>query len=196
MTKQSLTFAAAFRAYIAALPARARNRSAGRDARFLERHLIDPATVPFSGQPIADVTDEEILEFLLSMRDRPALARRCTEKIRAFFAWAMWPPRRVQFGLRSDPAFYILPRHMADRSAKARYRFLNVGELHAYLAAAATLKPHQEAFAVVLAMTGHPASELGRMRWPELDLSRKVWAAARGMETSSGWPLQTRSSAG
>ncbi|OWV68093.1 hypothetical protein ATY76_14400 [Rhizobium sp. R339] len=176
MTRHSHTFAAALAAYIAELPERRHNRSAGRDATFLERYL---ATVPFSEKPIADVTDGEVLDFLCSMRDRPALARKCTQKIRAFFAWAMGPHRRAQFGLTSDPALYILPRHIAG-PPEPRYRFLDDYELHAYLAAAATLKPHEQALAEALALTGDHPSKLGRMRWSELDLARKVWTAPGG----------------
>lgn len=180
MTRHSHTFAAALRMYIAELPERRHNRSASRDAIFLERHLLDPAKVPFTGKPIADVTDGEILGFLCSVRDRPELARKCTQKIRAFFAWAMWPPRREEFGLKTDPALYILPRHIAGRPVRPRHRFLDVDELHAYLAAATTLKPHQQALAEALALTGDRPSKLGRMRWSELDLDRKVWTAPRG----------------
>ncbi|MBX5272991.1 hypothetical protein HJB99_30820 [Rhizobium sp. NLR17b] len=179
-TMQKCTFAEAVGAYIIVeVGPRTRNLSVGRDIRFLEQYLLDPATNPFSNKPVADVTDRDILAFLVSLADRPAVARLCTRKIRAFFAWAMWPSRRMQFGLEINPALYILPRHIAGRP-QARLRFLEVDELHAYLAAAATLKPHQQAFAEGLALTGQRPSDLGRMRWSELYLDRQVWAAKRG----------------
>lgn len=179
-TMQKCSFAEAVGAYIIVeVGPRTHNLSVGRDIRFLEQYLLDPATNPFSNKPVADVTDQDILDFLVSLADRPAVARLCARKIRAFFAWAMWPDRAQALGLRSNPALYILPRQIAG-PVRTRYRFLDEDELHAYLVCAKTLPPHQQAFAEGLALTGQRPSDLGRMRWSELYLDRQVWAAKRG----------------
>ncbi|OWV68095.1 hypothetical protein ATY76_14410 [Rhizobium sp. R339] len=117
------------------------------------------------------------------MRDRPALERECARQIRFLFAWAM---RRERFGLKANPAQYVLPGHIAGQ-AEARFRVLEVDELHAYLAAAATLKSPQRTFAEGLALTGQRPGDLGRMRWSELDLDRKVWLSSR---LSTGYVLR------
>ncbi|ASY62612.1 hypothetical protein SJ05684_c11560 [Sinorhizobium sojae CCBAU 05684] len=178
MTVKTYTFAATVRIYIEQFPTRRHNRSADQDARFHERYLLDPASNPILEKPIADVTDGELMRFLFSLRGRPALARSCTQKIRAFFVWAMQPERREVFGLRSNPALYILPRYIAG-PIRPRDRHLDDEELHAYLAAAETLEPPQRALAEALALTGQLPSKLGRMRWTELDLGRKIWRAPK-----------------
>lgn len=74
MPSHTYTYRAVLASYIWALPDRPHNRSADRDARFLERHLLDPSRVSFLEKPIADVSEYEIGMFLASLRDRPALA--------------------------------------------------------------------------------------------------------------------------
>lgn len=175
MTKQPYTFASALKVYIAELRARRhKRRSAGSDAWFLRRYLLDPATNPFMDRPIAAVTDTDIADFLRSLSDRPALAHRCTRKIRAFFAWAMRPARRQKFGLRCSPAANIMP------PGRPRQNVLDEEELRAYLAAAETLGPPRGTLAEGLALTGLPPSLIGRMRWSELDLDRKTWTVPKG----------------
>ena len=176
------TFGDVVRTYVAELPKRRHNRSAGQDAKFLLHYFVDTRINSWADKPFTEVSDTDILGFIRSLRDRPALAHRCNCKIRTFYLWAMQPPRRQSFGLTSNPAMYLTPRKFAPYTIR-RANFFERG-LYAYLLAVEALAPPYRAFAEALALTGEPPSELSSMRWAELDLAKSTWTALRRKDST------------
>lgn len=171
------TFAEVVQTYIAQLPNRRHNRGAERDAKFLLHYLVDTNVNSWAAKAITEVSEEDILTLIGSLRDRPALANCCLRKVRTFYVWAMQPPQRHYFRLTSNPAANLLPRFVAPYRSRPNIFFDE--ELHAYLVAVEALTPPYRALAEALALTGHCLSDLATMTWAELDLSANTWTPMR-----------------
>lgn len=136
---------------------------------------MDSSVNPSALKPIAQVTDSDVLELIVSMRDRPALARNCLSKLKTFFRWAMRPERRSEFGLAANPVSDITAG-MLGLHPRWRDRHFRELEMRAYLVALDRLEnPSQRIYCQVLVLTGQRPGDLGLMRWSDIDFDRKLW---------------------
>lgn len=176
---RSWPFAAVLELHIEQLHLRHRNRSADQDIRFLRRNFLDPSANPFALKPIGQITYTDVLNLIMSTRDRPALARKSLSKIKTLFNWAMHPHRQATFGLAANPVSDLTAR-MLDLRARWRDRHFSEPEMRACLAVADRLeKASQRVFCQALVLTGQRAGDLAMMQWSELNLEEGVWIRPR-----------------
>ncbi len=180
------TFEHVARAYIDYVPSRKRNRHAAQDARVVQNELLErrdrKGTLiwrnEWADKPIADVTDEEIADLILQIRDRPApaLAYEALSQLKAVFRWAMFPQRKRKYGLSLNVAASIMPTHF-ELSKTVRLRVLNDAELRAYWEAADNTPYPYGPFFKALLLNGQRRDENAGAKWGEFDLKSRdpIW---------------------
>jgi integrase len=145
--------------YLAALATRLRPRS----LEEVRRHLNNHAT-PLHGLPVAKMQRRDVAELLTAIAagSGPVAANRVRSSISAMFHWAM------KAGIaEANPAAFT-----NKEGERSRSRVLNAGELREIW----TALPEGDYGSIVrlLILTGQRRTEIGDLRWSEIDLKRGV----------------------
>jgi integrase len=117
-------------------------------------------------RPLAALTRREISTRLLELKDEhgPVAANRARSTLSALFTWA------IRRGLVDvNPVAGTI-----QNEERPRERVLSLEELRAIWIATEDLSDH-DAIVRLLALTGQRRSEVGGMRWSELDLGGATW---------------------
>jgi len=185
------TFAAVVEAYIAELPFRLHNKTWEKDQKFLRRYVLDPTFDRVLNKHVSDVTVMDVVMMIREIADRPApaVARNCLMKIRHLFRWAMFPVRRLQFDLETNPTQDLAPWHL-DLEPRATRRFLSDNKMGKLLFAVDQLPSAGDRVRMLcFLLTGMSLTELSWMRWSEVDLAKKIWMRPTQKGTSVEMPL-------
>jgi integrase len=155
--QQAETFEAVLRLYFVGKNLRPRSRVE------IERHLLKNAA-ELHRRPLAQITKREMATCLATVTDRsgPIQANRTRASLSAFF---MWCCRR---GLIDSNPVGFTERHKEE----SRHRVLSDPELRQLWKA---LPESDYGKAVkLLILTGQRRDEIGKLRWSEVDLARRV----------------------
>ncbi|RAX40738.1 site-specific integrase [Rhizobium tropici] len=182
------TFAAVVEDYLEDIPTRKRNRHAEQDKREIRRELLERKDKdgkvwknPWASKPIAEVTDADVAELIVAIRDgkhreraAPGQAYNTWGHIKALFSWAMWPERRQGYGLTVNPVAHLQPKHF-KLSKTASTRTLTDDEIRAYWAAAEDTPYPLGQFYKLLLLTGQRKNEVAGARRSEISDNRQLW---------------------
>jgi integrase len=129
-------------------------------------NMVLPA---WRGRSVREVRRRDVIELVeeAALRRGPGAARKLLRTLSKFFGWLL--TRDVVEASPCVGVSALLPRRQ-----KARERILSDLELAALLRAAATKHPSDRAV-WVLALTGARRTEVGGMRWSELDPATRTW---------------------
>jgi integrase len=121
----------------------------------------------WKGRRIQDITKRDVITLLDSVRDRaPVMANRTLAAIRKLFNWCL--ARDV---IQVSPCTLIEP----PAPERSRDRILSDDELRlVWNAAEGDGWPFRELIKMLI-LTGQRLSEVGGMRWEEIDLEGKLW---------------------
>jgi integrase len=150
-----------------------RRVSKTRKAAIVERELRREFIQRWSGRPITDITQHDVVAVIDEAVDRgaPYQAHNLLGHVRTLFNWAI---ARGVYGLDRSPCDRLKPAAVIG-AKKARTRILNDAELRALWIAAGSLGyPYGPLFRL-LALTGQRKSEVAEARWSEFDLAKKLW---------------------
>ncbi|TBY07347.1 tyrosine-type recombinase/integrase [Rhizobium laguerreae] len=169
------TFASVMADYLAHIPSRKRNLTAGDDIAFIKRNILNPKTNPWMNLPISEVTDADVTALVRAIERRaPTQAFHTFTKLKTFFRWAMHPDRRGRIGLKHNPIEVATAKDLG-LGIDDRVRVLDYEEVYAYLKAAnATPYPYGP-FAHALMNCGQRDGVVAAMRWSQINVARKLW---------------------
>jgi integrase len=147
----------------------AKTRKAAVVERELRREFIDR----WSGRPVTDITQHDVVAVIDEVVDRgaPYQARNLFGHIRTLFNWAI---ARGVYGIEHSPCDRLKIRALAGEK-KARTRILNDEELAGLWAATDKLQYPYGPLFKLLALTGQRKSEVAEARWSEFDFAKKIW---------------------
>jgi integrase len=125
-------------------------------------------------RPIDSITRADITRVLDDAKKRgaPYMAHNLLQTIRPMFNWAI---ERGVYGLDASPCDRLKPGRVIGKKA-LRTRVLADDELFALWRAASRLPYPSGAFTKLLALTGQRRTEVGSMRWREIDLVKREWS--------------------
>jgi integrase len=152
------------------------NRTGAETARIFNREVL-----PYWGSwTVGEVRKRDVITLLDRVRERgsPIMANRVLAAVRKFFNWCVG--RGI---LELSPCSGIT----APAREQARHRVLTDEELALVLDAARQLGFPFGSIVEVLIMTGQRRDEVGRMRWEDLNLERKLWVIP-GEHAKNGKP--------
>jgi integrase len=158
--------------YLAALPTRAANSKQARGRDLTPDYIRDVKRnigrlVDALGRERADTITRANIELLLDRYAKsPDTLRKLHGRIYRMFAWAQ--QREL---VERNPAQGIDPPR-----SKVRTRVLSLNELARIWHATEQLNPTYRDITRLLITTGQRYSEVGGMRWGELDLDRALWS--------------------
>jgi len=141
-------------------------------------------------RPIDSITRADITRVLDDAKKRGAehMAHNLLQVVRPMFNWAI---ERGGYGIDASPCDRLKPGRVIGKKAR-RTRTLNDEELFALWRAAGRLPYPWGPFAKLLALTGQRRSEVGEMRWREINMAKRVWsipAERMKMEAPHAVPL-------
>jgi integrase len=141
-------------------------KSTARSSEYTFNNIVLPA---WRGRSVQDIHRRDVIELVeTTAGDRgPFAARKLTRTLSKFFGWLL--TRDVVEASPCPGVSAILPRQ-----PKPRERVLTDLELAALLKAADTDHPSDRAV-WVLVLTGARRTEVGGMRWTELDPEMRTW---------------------
>ncbi len=128
-----------------------------------------PPTVlqSWTGRKVQDITKRDVIALLDTVRDRaPVMANRNLAAVRKMFNWCL--ARDV---IQVSPCSLIEP----PAPERSRQRFLKDDELRMVWNAAEGDGWPFGPLVKLLILTGQRLSEVGGMRWEEVDLANKLW---------------------
>jgi integrase len=150
-----------------------RHVSKTRKAAVVERELRREFIERWTGRPITDITQHDVVAVIDAAvdRDAPYQAHNLLGHIRTLFNWAI---ARGVYGLDRSPCDRLRPAAVIGKKL-ARQRVLNDDEVRALWAATDDIGyPYGPLFRLLL-ITGQRKSEVGEATWPEFDLDKKLW---------------------
>ena len=150
-----------------------RHISKTRKAAIVERELRREFVKRWTGRPITDITQHDVVAVIDEAVDRnaPYQAHNLLGHVRTLFNWAI---ARGVYGLDRSPCDRMRPAAVIGKKL-ARQRILNDDEIRALWAASAAVEyPYGPIFQLLL-LTGQRKSEVGEASWSEFDLNSKLW---------------------
>ena len=167
LRQQSITFGAVAEDFIAQkLPDERKGKEVETDIR---REFLPV----WRKRPITEITPLDVRNVIKAAVDRGARyqAHNLLTEVRRLFAWAI---DQQVYGLEASPCDRLKPKAIVG-VRKPRKRILDGDELRAFWRATKRLDyPYGPLFRV-LALTGQRKSEVAEARWPEFDLTEKLW---------------------
>jgi integrase len=164
--KRANTFTQVAEDFIAEkLPGERQGREVERDIRreFLKR---------WAEQPIAEITDEDVLLLIREIKKRaPTQARNLLATARRLFAWAI---DQRSYGLKANPCADLRPSKIIGDKI-SRTNILSEDELHAYQRAARRTPYPFGPLHQMLLLTGLRLNEAADAQWSEFDLKSGIW---------------------
>jgi integrase len=169
----------------AAAQRRQQNSFAAVAAEFLDRHasglkksaearrIIEQEFVKRWGQrPVTDIMPEEVAAAIRAIvkRGSPYQAHNALGYIRRLYSWAIGTH---EFGVEASPVERLSPKDLIGKRG-ARDRTLSDDELRAVWNAAGEMGyPYGDIFRLLI-LTGQREREIADMRWPEVDIGKKL----------------------
>jgi integrase len=161
--QRAQTFEAAFDAYAADKLVHLRTGAA---VKSTVARLVYPS---WGERPLREITRADAKALIREIKERaPINANRVLSYLKTFGTWAI-----DEADLLDNSPFAAIKRPTPEKD-RARDRKLSDAELRAFWHACDVLGIFGRAFKVML-LTGQRRSEVGAMRWSELDLRNKVW---------------------
>jgi integrase len=167
LRQQQVTFGAVAEDFIKTkLPAERKGREVEGDIR---RELMPR----WGKRPIADITPIDVRTTVKAVVDRgsPYAAHNLLVLARRLFEWAI---DQHVYGIEVNPCSRLKPKAIVG-ARKPRKRVLNDDELRAFWRASERLSYPYGPLFQLLALTGQRRSEVGKARWNEFDLAKKLW---------------------
>jgi integrase len=150
------------------------NRSVREISRLLRRELGKP----WSNRSIHEITKRDVVEVISAIEQRgvPAAANKTLKSIKTFLRWCVG--RAI---LDQSPAEGVpLPAKEV-----ARDRVLSDKELAQVVLAARRMGGPYGGIVELLALTGQRREEVARLKWEELDLTRRIWTLPKSRTKNS-----------
>jgi integrase len=144
-----------------------------RKAAIVERELRREFIKRWTGRPITDITQHDVVAVIDEAVDRnaPYQAHNLLGHVRTLFNWAI---ARGVYGLDRSPCDRLRPAAVIGKKL-ARQRILNDDEVRALWAATDDIGyPYGPLFRLLL-ITGQRKSEVAEAQWSEFDLDKKLW---------------------
>jgi integrase len=165
--KRENSFAAVFGDFV-------KEKLAGeRQGRDVERDMRKEFVAAWSKRPIADVTDEDVLQVIRAVKQRgsPSQARNLLGYARRFFDWAI---DQRGYGIKSNPCAGLKPARLVGEK-RSRERVLTDDELFAFWRATGRMGYPAGALYRLLILTGLRLNEVADAKWSEFVLRDGVW---------------------
>jgi integrase len=165
--QRAQTFGAAFEAYAEDRLSQLRS---GEAVRSTVRRLVYPK---WGDRPMKEVRRADVGELIRSVKNGtgPIAANRLLAFVKTFFLWA------IDEEIIDDSPAATVKRPVSEKD-RARDRTLSDAELCVIWKACDDLGVFGRAFKLML-LTGQRRTEVGEMRWSELNLRDKVWTLSR-----------------
>jgi integrase len=160
--QRAQTFKAAFEAY-------ADDRLTKLRSGAVVRSIVERLTYPaWDDRPLREITRADAKELIRKVAQKtPVNANRLLAYLKTFGTWA------IDEELIDNSPFASIKRPTSEKD-RARDRTLSDIELRAFWRACGEMGIFGRAFQV-MALTGQRRTEVGAMRWSELNLKDKVW---------------------
>jgi integrase len=160
--RRAETFAAAFDAYDEDRLGQLRS---GKVVKSVVKRLVYPK---WGDRPIKELKRSDVVELIRGVRSgAPIAANRLLAYLKTFFLWA------IDEELIDDSPAATVKRPTSEKN-RARERTLSDTELRAVWRACGDLGVFGRAFKLMI-LTGQRRTEVGAMRWSEINLRDKVW---------------------
>jgi integrase len=128
---------------------------------------------PWGSRPITDITTLDVVTVIRAKKaeGHPAQARNLLGHVKRLLDWAV---EQHCYGLEKSPAESLRAIKLIGKKNRRR-RVLTDDELRAvWQAAEATDYPYGPLVRMLI-LTGQRKSEVGEARWPEFDLTKRLW---------------------
>jgi integrase len=165
--KRENSFAAVFEDFV-------KEKLAGeRQGRDVERDMRKEFVIACGKQPVANITDEDILQVIRVVKQRGATshARNLLGYARRFFDWAI--DQRV-YGIKVNPCAGLKPARLIGEK-RARERVLTDDELFTFWRATGHMGYPAGPLYRLLILTGLRLNEVADAQWSEFDLRNGIW---------------------
>jgi integrase len=165
--QRAQTFEAAFEDYARD---HLRNLRSGAQVRSAVERLAYPE---WADIPLKEIKRLDVVDLVRDVKNEtgPIAANRLLSFLKAFWAWAL-----NQGKIDDSPAAAV--KRMTKEKDRARDRVLTDIEIRAIWRASDELGIFGRAFQVML-LTGQRRTEVGAMKWSEIDLRNKVWKLSK-----------------
>ena len=143
-----------------------------RTGRDIERRMRREWLSRFERRALVEMSTSEIAAVIGQIRDRgsPSEAHHVLGDIKAFFNWAI---DQHEFKIHSSPCERLRPKRLIGEK-KPRQRLLSDDEIRAFWAATQRMTyPYGDAYRLLM-LTGCRKSEIGALRWREVDLDKAL----------------------
>jgi integrase len=151
-----------------------------RKAHVVERELRRVFVKAWGARPIASISLHDVRSAILPVKNRGKRyqAHNLFSHIRTLFSWAIG---EGGYGLERSPCEHLQPKRLIGKK-KPRERVLDDDELRALWAATGRMGDARiggypwAPFVRLLLLTGQRKTEISDMKWPELDLEKRLLA--------------------
>lgn len=131
------------------------------------------ATPAWGDMPLKEIKRADVLALIRAVKvKKPIAANRLLSFLKTFFTWAL------DYELIDDSPAASIKRQTSEKE-RARDRVLSDEEIKALWHACESRGSFGRAFKVML-LTGQRRTEVGAMRWSEIDLATKTWTIPKG----------------
>lgn len=141
------------------------------------QRIFDRYVLPvWSDRDITAIKKQDVARLLavVAQNNGPIMANRTLSAVRKLFNWALVQPHLMNV-LDVSP---IVPG-MAPSQEREKDRFLSADEIRLFWAVAETIGYPFGTAALLMLLSGQRQGEVGRMKWSDLDLERRVWTLPR-----------------
>ena len=144
-----------------------------RQGRDVERDIRKEFVAAWSKRPIADITDEDVLAIIRSVKQRgsPSQARNLLGYAHRFFDWAI---DQRGYGIKTNPCAGLKPARLVGEK-RSRERVLTDEEVFAFWRATHRMGYPFGPLYRLLLLTGLRLNEVADARWPEIDFRNGIW---------------------
>jgi integrase len=165
--KQAHTFASVAEQFIKVHVSRTRK------AVGVEQSIRKEFIARWGERPIADITSHDMLAVVDAAVERgaPYQAHNLLGYAKSLFSWAL---SRPEYGLETSPCDRLKPKQVIGKK-KARQRVLSDAEIKVLWSSAETMGYPYGPLIKLLLVTGQRLNEVGRAKWSEFDLDKKLW---------------------
>ena len=144
-----------------------------RQGRDVERDMRKEFVTAWGKRPIADITDEDVLQVIRAVKQRgsPSQARNLLGYARRFFDWAI---DQRGYCIKTNPCAGLKPARLVGEK-RSRDRVLTDDELFAFWRATGHMGYPAGPLYRLLILTGLRLNEVADAKWSEFDLRNGFW---------------------
>ena len=151
-----------------------REKLAGeRQGRDVERDMRKEFVAAWSKRPIAEITDEDVLQVIRAVKQRgsPSQARNLLGYARRFFEWTI---EQRGYGIKSNPCAGLKPARLVGEK-RSRERVLTTTSSLPFGGSTGRMGYPAGPLYRLLILTGLRLNEVADAKWSEFDLRNGVW---------------------